>query len=413
MKQYLLRATKINDRLSELAGISDDPAFLTRVYGSPAFIKGRDLVKKWMTEAGMQVTIDNIGNVRGRVASDNPKAKTFVIGSHIDTVINAGKYDGPLGILVGIDIIEDIIQQKSLLPFNIELIAFCDEEGVRFHTTYLGSKAVTGKIDDNLLDNKDDENISLRQAIEVMGGNVADLPKDMINAEDWLGYFEIHIEQGPVLYERNIPVAIVSSIAGQERIEITFTGQGGHAGTVPMNMRKDALCAAAEFIVAAEKYAALPKHQVIATVGRVDIVNAASNVIPGTVKISFDIRSGIEDQLSIAYEALNAICEEICFRRNLYYNWKLVQESKTVVCDEKMNMALGQSIQDAGFDVVNIPSGAGHDAVAIAQVSPVAMLFVKCTKGISHHPQEEVELEDIAAAVQVAENFLQNFTFRK
>lgn len=411
MKEYLIRAQKINERIDELAAISDDTDCISRIYCTEAFIKSREKVLSWMNAAGLKTRIDNIGNARGVLLSENPNAKTFVIASHIDTVMNAGKFDGPLGVITGLSILEDLIQEKTLYPFNIELIAFCDEEGVRFHTAFLGSKAVAGSFDPNQLDKKDSDEITLREVIESTGGDPTKIAEDAIAKDNWLGYFEIHIEQGPVLYEKNIPVAIVTSIAGQRRIEITFTGVGGHAGTIPMNMRNDALCAAAEFILAAEKFAVTPKHNVVVTTGKLEIPNAASNVIAGIVKITLDIRSADESYLSDAYEALNSICEEICFKRKLYFEWQLIQQTNPVTCDEKMRVALAQSIEDSGYEVIEITSGAGHDAVPVSEVSPVAMLFVKCTKGISHNPLEAVELEDIAAALKVAENFIHNFTF--
>lgn len=411
MEKYLVRAQKINDRINKLAAISEDKDCITRTYCTEAFLKGRNKILSWMKDAGLKTKIDNIGNVRGRLLSENPNAKTFVIASHIDTVVNAGKFDGTLGVIMGLDILQNLVQQKNLFPFNIELIAFCDEEGVRFHTTFLGSKAVTGSFDKNLLDKKDDTGVTLKEVIESGDGDPKKIAKDAIPAQDWLGYFEIHIEQGPVLYEKHIPVAVVTSIAGQKRIDITFTGVAGHAGTVPMNMRTDALCAAAEFILTAERFSLASRHNVMATVGKINVVHGASNVIPGSVKLTLDMRSADENSLSVAYETLNKLCEEICFKRKLYFEWVLVQETKPVVCDEKMNDALAQSIADAGHEIISMVSGAGHDAVPVSQVSPVAMLFVKCTKGISHNPLEAVEIEDIAAALEVAENFIHNFAF--
>ncbi|MDP4262483.1 MAG: allantoate amidohydrolase [Bacteroidota bacterium] len=407
MSDHLTRAEKVLQRINELASVSEDDGCITRTYGTRAFIEGRNKVEQWMKQAGLQTRTDNIGNIRGRLLSGNADAKTFVIASHIDTVINAGKFDGPLGVLAGLDLIEQIIRSKTEIPFHVELIAFCDEEGCRFHTTYLGSKAVAGSFDKQLSDKRDAAGISLGEVIKQNGGDVNNLSKDAIAKEDWLGYFEIHIEQGPVLYERNIPVGVVTAIAAQCRIELIFTGEAGHAGTVPMDMRKDALACAAEFILETEKFAITGKKKLVATIGKLHIINPASNVIPGQVICSLDIRSEDENILSSSCLAIKEMAENICKKRGINLKWGLIQQTKPAICDKGMNKLLVQSIKEAGFDPVELVSGAGHDAVPVSEVSPVAMLFVRCFKGISHNPLEEVELKDIAAAIKVSDNFIQ------
>jgi allantoate deiminase len=399
-------ATVILQRINELASISEVAGATTRTFGTEAFIKGRTLVANWMQQAGLQTHIDNIGNIRGKLLCSVPGAKTLVIASHIDTVFNAGKFDGPLGVLTGLAIIEQQIEHKKSLPFHIELIAFSDEEGCRFHTTFLGSKVVAGQFDNNLLDKKDATGNTLGDVIQAMGGNTSLLPQDAITAGSWLGYFEIHIEQGPVLYEKDIPVGIVTAIAGQKRIALTFKGEAGHAGTVPMHMRNDALCAASEFILEVERFAASHMQQVVATVGTLNIPNAASNVIPGEVTCTLDLRSPSQQVLNSCYAYLEQLGSAICQRRKITFNWQLVQESKPVNCDANTNRLLANAIRQAGYDVINLVSGAGHDAVAIAAVSPVTMLFVRCYKGISHNPLENVELKDLAAAVDVSTAFI-------
>jgi len=400
------QATLILQRINELASISESPGAITRTFGTDAFIKGRTLVAEWMQQAGLQTHIDNIGNVRGRLQCTVSGAKTLVIASHIDTVLNAGKFDGPLGVLMGLSLIEQVIEQKKTLPFHIELIAFSDEEGCRFHTTFLGSKVVAGNFDNNLLNKQDNTGTTLGDVIQAMGGNAGLLQHDAITAGNWLGYFEIHIEQGPVLYEKDIPVGIVTAIAGQKRIAITFKGEAGHAGTVPMHMRNDALCAAAEFILEAERFAASHMQQVVATIGTLNIPHAASNVIPGEVHCTLDLRSPSHQVLTSCYTYLEQLGAAICQRRNIGFDWQLVQESKPVTCDANMNRLLANAVRQCGYEVINLVSGAGHDAVAVAPVSPVAMLFVRCFKGISHNPLENVELKDLAAAVEVSAAFI-------
>lgn len=406
MNDNLQRAKKILVRINDLASITEEHGCVTRTYGSLAFVKGQSLVKAWMDEAGLQSSIDAIGNVRGKLVSNYKDAKTFVIGSHIDTVVDAGKFDGPLGVIMGIDLLENLSQSKITLPFNIELIAFCDEEGVRFQTTFLGSKAVSGTFDKNILVKRDKHEITLKEAIQSIGGDVTKIDKEVIPKDEWLGYFEIHIEQGPVLYQKNIPVALVAAIAGQCRVEITFTGVAGHAGTVPMDMRKDALCCASEFVQATEAFAFAHKDNLVATIGKLDIIHAASNVIPGKVVCSLDIRSADERILKSSIESVKRKCEEICNARNIIMTWKEILQTQPVICDEGLNTLLTQSITEKNYELVSLVSGAGHDAVPISEVAPVSMLFVRCFEGISHNPLENAELKDIAAAVEVSDHFL-------
>jgi allantoate deiminase len=407
MNNHSIRAQYILERINELAAISDSEQGITRMYGTPAFIAGCQKVSEWMEAAGLQTRIDNIGNVRAVLSCNKPDAKTLVIASHIDTVVNAGRFDGPLGVLMGLDIIEQLTHSDAPLPFHIELIAFCDEEGVRFHTTYLGSQVVTGSFDYTLLPKEDAEGATLQQAIQSIGGNVQKLQADAIPDDKWLGYFEIHIEQGPVLYEKEIPVAVVSSIAGQQRSELIFKGTAGHAGTVPMDMRQDALCNAAEFIVEAEKFALAQKDDIVATVGKLAITDGAANVIPGEVICSMDLRSADQTKLREAHLALQHIAETISRKRNIAFEWNIIQKNEPVACSASMNSLLAQAIKDAGYEVISLTSGAGHDAVPVSAVSPVCMLFVRCFKGISHNPLENVELKDIAAAVKISDNFIQ------
>jgi allantoate deiminase len=406
MKGTMPRAEKIISRINELASVSEAPKGITRRYGTAAAVEAGEKVQGWMRAAGLQVRVDAIGNIRGVWKSESAGGGRLVIASHIDTVMDAGRWDGPLGVVMGLDLLENVIGSGGKLPFNIELIAFCDEEGVRFHTTYLGSKVVAGRFERDMLDRKDAEGVSLREAIGKTGGNAEALEEDAIPSDQWLGYFEIHIEQGPVLYEKKAPVALVKGIAGQVRAEVVFKGMAGHAGTVPMEMRNDALCGAAEFILAVEELAGRAGSGLVATVGKLQIANAASNVIPGEVVCSVDIRSADEGVLSQGHLELKALCEAIGGKRSLEVQWKVVQASSPVACDARMNELLGKSIRDAGYEMVELVSGAGHDAVPISAVSPVCMMFVRCYKGISHHPQEHVETEDLAAAIVVADEFI-------
>lgn len=403
MRDRALRVKNIVSRIEELASISEDSVGITRRYGTSAAAAAGRKVLEWMVRAGLTARVDAIGNVRGLLKGEGER--TLVIASHIDTVVNAGRWDGPLGVVMGLDLVENIIKSGDRLPFTIELIAFCDEEGVRFHTTYLGSKVVAGSFDPEMLQRRDEGGLRL---LEVMGGDAGALAEEAIAPGKWLGYFEIHIEQGPVLYERNIPVAPVVAIAGQLRAEVVFTGMAGHAGTVPMAMRQDALGGAAEFVLSVEEMAGEAGSGLVATVGKLQVKNSASNVIPGEVVCSLDMRSADDGVLSRGHQRLRALSLEIGLRRGLEIHWKVIQASPPVVCDARMKDLLGQCVRAEGYELLELVSGAGHDAVPVSAVSPVCMLFVRCFKGISHHPLEDVEEKDLEAALGVAEKFIQS-----
>ena len=408
MRDRSQRVKNIISRIDELASISEDGSGITRRYGTAAAVEAGKKVLGWMVEAGLTARVDAIGNVRGVWRGDGvagAPAKTLVIASHIDTVVNAGRWDGPLGVVMGLDLVENIIRNGVRLPFDIELIAFCDEEGVRFHTTFLGSKVVAGSFEPEMLERRDENGVSL---LEAMGGDASALAGERIAPERWLGYFEIHIEQGPVLYERKIPVAPVKAIAGQVRAEVIFKGMAGHAGTVPMEMRQDALCGAAEFVLEVEKLAGEAVTGLVATVGKLQVKGSASNVIPGEVACSLDIRCADEEVVSKGHEQLRALCLEIGLRRGLVVDWNVVQVSSPVSCDSRMKDLLSSCIRAEGYEVLELVSGAGHDAVPVSAVSPVCMLFVRCFKGISHNPLEDVEEKDLEAALAVAEKFIQS-----
>lgn len=406
--QHTYRAEKVVQRIEQLATITEERGCVTRRFGTPAFIEGAALVKEWMEQAGLQTRIDSIGNVRGRLQSNHSGAKTLVIASHIDTVVNAGKYDGPLGVIIAIDLIEQIKSKNITLPFSIEIIAFSDEEGVRFHTTFLGSQVITGSFNHEWLQKKDADGISMQEVMEGFGKNGTTLAQDAIPPNEWLGYFEMHIEQGPVLYDKNIPVAIVLSIAGQKRIAVTLNGMAGHAGTAPMDKRSDALTAAAECILKIENYALQQKESLVATVGTLQIPHSAGNVIPGEVHFTIDIRSGDKNFLNDATSSIHSICNEVVNKRNITIQWQLVQETDPVATDKNLNHLLRKAITESDIPVVELVSGAGHDAVPVARIAPIAMMFIRCFKGISHNPLELAAPEDIAQALKVADAFMEN-----
>jgi allantoate deiminase len=310
-------------------------------------------------------------NLIGRLPSSKRGAKTVIIASHLDTVRNAGKYDGPLGVLLGIAVAQYL--RGHVLPFHLEVVGFSDEEGVKYQTTYLGSRAMLGLL------NKKDLAVIAEKGIGKARRPVGEL----------LAYLETHIEQGPVLQAKKRPLGVVSAVAGQSRIRVIFTGRAGHAGTTPMHMRKDALCAAAEIISASEKLG------VMATVGQCAVEPGASNVIPGRVTFSLDVRDADNAKRKSACAKLRKLCASVARKRGLELEWFMVQETPTAPMDKRLTGILRRAAGKAPL----LPSGAGHDAAVMSKVCPSAMLFVRCKDGISHHPDESVRASDVAAAI--------------
>jgi allantoate deiminase len=391
-----------------LGSYSEEPDHLTRPFASAAMRQANEAVAQWMREAGMTVQQDAIGNLIGRYEARAAGAKTLLFGSHLDSVRDAGKYDGPLGVMVALACVARLHQRKARLPFAIEVIGFADEEGLRYHSAYLGSRAITGTFDTEALQLTDANGITMAEAIRAFGGNPdpAALRTSRWQRDDLVGYCEVHIEQGPVLEARNLPVGVVSAIAGQSRITVGFTGEAGHAGTVPMALRHDALCAAAEFVLAVETRGRSTAG-LVATVGQLSVQPGASNVIPGQVTLSLDVRHQDDTVREQAYRQLEERAREISQTRGVSYNWQMLQEHHAVPCAPHLTQLLAQAIEELGYPLLALPSGAGHDAAVVAELTDIAMLFVRCRGGISHNPAESVTQEDVAVAMKVVERFLQ------
>lgn len=326
-------AKKIMQRVEALANISDETGKITRTFASPAMRRANGVVAKWMREAGMKTRMDAIGNLIGRYDAEKPDAKILLLGSHLDTVRNAGRFDGALGVLLAIAGVENLHRRKIRLPFAVEVVGFSDEEGVRYQTACLGSEVLAGCFDEKDLRRRDANGISMAEAIQRFGGNPSKLETARCNPKNLLGYLEAHIEQGPVLEEKNLAVGIVSAIAGQTRARVSFIGRAGHAGTTPMNLRKDALCAAAEFITAAEKLAKKTSG-LVATVGELVALPGAGNVIPGEVRLSLDVRQAKDSVRKAAHSALKKIAFQIARRRKLKLDGEVVHETAAVDCSE-------------------------------------------------------------------------------
>jgi allantoate deiminase len=351
------------------------------------------LVAGWMEEAGLEVSTDAVGNLIGRRGGDGP---ALLLGSHLDTVVDAGRYDGPLGVLVALEAV-------ALAPGDepLAVIAFADEEGTRFGTSFLGSSALAGRLDPDVLERTDGDGVRLADALRAFGGDPEALGSAALRPETLRGYVEVHIEQGPVLEERDLPVGVVSAIAGQTHGEVALHGLAGHAGTVPMGQRRDALAAAAELVLAAEAVAR--ERGVLATVGRLEVAPGARNVIPARVVLSLDLRAPEDAARSAAAAELEAGARAIAARRGLVLGWTAREASPAVALHTD---ALAAAVTAAGLPVALLPSGAGHDAVMLAALTPAEMLFVRCRGGISHHPDESVRREDVAAAIAVLDRRL-------
>lgn len=389
---------EILEHCDTLATFSESPDNLTRLFLSQPMHDVHKVVCAWMEEAGMQVRVDAIGNIIGHYTGQTKNAKTLLIGSHLDTVKNAGKYDGMLGVLVGIAAVKAL--GKERLPFAIDVIGFSEEEGVRYGKPFFGSKAIIGEFDNAWLELRDSDNISLGEAIKTFGLNPADIPKAAYDNENVLGYLELHIEQGPRLAALNQPLGIVSALVGATRASLTFTGKAGHAGTTPMELRQDALAGAAEFVLETERYAKSVEG-LVATVGQISAQPGAINVIPGEVTLSLDVRHGEDTIRRQAVEYLKTRASEIAGSRNLQLSYKELLDQPAVPINKDFRILLKK--------VTNAPelvSGAGHDAMVLAPFRPSAMLFVRSPNGISHHPKEMVLEDDVASGLEAVVNFL-------
>jgi allantoate deiminase len=362
-------------------------------------------VGDWMAAAGMAVRTDAAGNLVGRLESADPGAGTLLLGSHLDTVRDAGAFDGPLGVLVAVACVERLRAEGAALPFAIEVLGFSDEEGLRFGTAYLGSRAVAGSFDPALLDLVDDAGVTLGDALRAFGGTPEEVGGASRRGERLLGYCEVHIEQGPVLEGRDVPVGVVTAIAGATRAELDFSGRAGHAGTVPMDARHDAACAAAEWVLAVEA-AARAEPGLVATVGRLEARPGAPNVVPGAAVASLDVRHADDAAREAAVAALRAEAQRIGAARGIEVAWREVMSAPAVAADGALTASLSAAVAGCGLPVVTLASGAGHDAVALAELTGVAMLFVRCAGGISHHPDESVEEADVAVALDVLHTFV-------
>ncbi len=390
-------ARRVMERCDALAQISATVEGLTRVYLSSEHLRANRLVADWMDQAGMVSWQDAVGNICGRYEGEQEGAQAVLLGSHLDTVRNAGRYDGMLGVVAAIEVVSWLHQHNIRLAQAIEVVGFADEEGTRFGITLLGSRGLTGDWPASWLACEDADGISVANALVHAGLDPARIAAAARAPEDFSAYLELHIEQGPVLEHDNLALGVVSAINGARRLRCRFTGEAGHAGTVPMTHRRDALAAAAQWLIAVERAGG---PELVTTVGTLACEPGAVNVIPGEVTLSLDIRSPRDEMLEPALASLLAQASEIGERRGVQFTCEPFYAISATPCDGDLCGLLSQSVAQLQGQAPLLASGAGHDAIAIARRWPVGMLFVRCRGGISHHPDESVQEDDVALALR-------------
>lgn len=401
------RAARAIADCRRIAQMSEEPGRTTRRFLTEPMHAVHALLRERMEALGMNVAVDAVGNLRGNWTPDGADARRLILGSHIDTVPDAGAFDGVLGVMLAIEWVG--IARELRLPMAIEVIAFSEEEGVRFGVPFLGSRAVAGTFDEGLLAYEDANGVRMDQAIRGFGLDPAKISNAVLD-DQVLGFVEIHIEQGPVLEAEGLPLAVAEGIAGQTRLDLRFAGHAGHAGTTPMNLRRDALAAAAEWIALVESQvreaAAGSAAGLVATVGKLEVEPNAGNVIPGSVSLSLDLRS-MSNRLRSNWTAeLIRHAKAIAHKRNLAFEWVKNLDQPRVDMDANLSLHLKLAVEAAGYPPRAIPSGAGHDAMVMAARLPSAMLFLRSPGGISHHPEESVLEADVEACLHAGREFL-------
>jgi allantoate deiminase len=397
-------------RFDELGAISDEDAWLTRAYGTPALRRAQAHVAGWMAAAGMEVAFDAVGNLIGRYGGSESD-KTLVFGGHLDTVRNAGKYDGTLGVLAGLAVVEHLNAAGTQYPFAIEVVAFADEESYRFPTMYLGSSVWTSQFDANLLAATDAEGVDLETAVREFGGDPDSLRALPPTPVDVLAFVELHIEQGPVLESIDSPIGIVSAIAGASRFTVSVSGTAGHAGTVPMQLRKDALVVAAECVLAINRIGR-ETEGLVATVGSLDVTPNAKNVIPGNVVFTIDIRHPIDEVREASVVRIVAAIEDAAKRYGVDVQVTQMPGGASTPMDAGLIEAWKDIFAIEGIPPTMIASGAGHDAVTVSAIAPVSMLFLRCKGGVSHNPAESITEADTTVGIRVLTQLLDRISRR-
>lgn len=398
--------TRALNRLETLGAISDDPRFRLRTLLSPASRRAALILADWFREAGLKVDHTLDGSVRGILPGKNPTAPALLLGSHFDTVIDAGAYDGPLGILSALAALEGLQSEGIELPFPIHILAFSDEEGVRFQTTFIGSLGMVADLDAGRLATCDRTGQPLSSVLAAEGWH-EDAVSIRYTSQNARGYLELHIEQGRVLEERNLAASAVSALVGQTRLKATLLGQADHAGTTPMTLRRDALAGAAQCITAIEAIASdIP--EAVATVGQLEVHPGASNAIPQSATFSIDLRHPSDAKRTLLRERIEADLQVIASDRSLNLQCQTLLCEDATPCDATLSADLLDSVEAVTGERASLVSGAGHDGIVFARVMPIAMVFVRCREGLSHHPAEYASPEDIATGIAILTHYLRN-----
>jgi allantoate deiminase len=398
MKETVLAASRVLERCEQLSGISDNERYLRRVYLSAEHAQVNALVAEWMREAGLHTWQDAAGNLCGRLEGREPGLPALVLGSHLDTVTDAGKYDGMLGVLLGIEVADRLKKKSDELPFAIEVVAFSDEEGTRFANALSGSRAFAGSWQEEWWELRDAAGTTLRDAFVEFGLDPERIGDAARNSADLVGYLEAHIEQGPYLEDADQALGVVTSIAGARRFELTMLGQAGHAGGTPYDRRRDALVGAAELVVLIERLGR--ESLVIATVGKLQVFPGGVNVIPGRVEFTLDLRAEADSDRDAAWDEILGSAQIIANRRGLEFTATETYRADAVRCAPALREVIAAGIQaTTDYEPLELWSRAGHDGPAVSAVADFAMLFVRCAGGVSHHPDESVTLDDVAAAL--------------
>lgn len=403
-------ASEILFRCEQIAAQSELPGKVCRTFCSPATAKAVQLLKHWMCAAGLTVQLDAACNLVGRSGTD--QRPWLLIGSHIDSVPNGGKYDGALGVVFAIAAAQMFRSRFEELPFAIHAIAFSEEEGVRFRSPYIGSRAIAGCFDYALLDRCDDQGTTCGQTIKAFGGDPERIESAALPTDRILAFLEPHIEQGPVLENSGLAVGIVDGIVGQTRATARFVGRASHAGTTPMAMRWDAMAAAAQWILAVES-CAQTRPGLVSTVGHVQVTPNVPNVIAGDVAVRLDVRHLNDEVRQTAVQDLKAMGQQIADARRLKFHWEKCEDQAAVVMDTSLVNILEAACLKASQAIHHMTSGAGHDAVIMSQVAPTSMLFLRCKGGISHHPDESVETKDVEIALKVMYHFIEELAAKQ
>ena len=397
-----IRAEEVIARCKTLASFSEDAGTIRRTFLSPPMRDCHREITKWLTAAGAEVTVDAAGNLRGFYAAAQPDVPRLLLGSHLDTVPNAGAYDGVLGVVIAIALIESL--ERRRLPLAIEIVGFSEEEGVRFGLPFIGSRALVGTLDEELLNRQDPKGISVRDAVRHFGLTPSEIPCAVLS-DDTLAYLEFHIEQGPLLESIGRSLGAVDAIAAQTRMTFDFLGRANHAGTTPMHLRHDAIAAAAEWIVTVERTA--QNHPgLVATVGQIEAKPGATNVIAAEARVTLDVRHKSNDIRDGAVDALVRQAHEIAERRGLTLRQSVQLSQRAVTMDAFLVDQIQEAIRSTGCQPHRMTSGAGHDAMILAEKVPAAMIFLRSPGGISHDPAESVEVGDVAKALECGQHLL-------